>query len=78
MEDFLRFLITPLLSEPKNLKISHTDSSVVIETDPQDTGRVIGKHGSVIHAIRVLLKTYCLANNLSPVTLILNSPPKTA
>lgn len=75
MEDFLRFLISPLLSSPDELVISTNASTITIKVADGDVGRLIGKHGSVINALRTLTKTYCSSHSLPQVTLVLDSPP---
>ena len=76
MEKFLEFLITPLLSEPKSLKLKTESSQITIQIADADTGRVIGKQGSVINAIRTLAKTYCALHQLPPVNINLLAGPK--
>lgn len=76
MEDFLRYLITPLLSLPDQLTISTSASTVTLVVDPADTGRIIGRHGQTINYLRTLLKTYCALHSLTQVYLYLNAPPK--
>ncbi len=78
MEEFIRYLLTPLLSEPKKLKITVLADIVTVKVADADTGRIIGKGGNVINAIRILLKTYCANHQLPPKTLNLQSPPKPA
>jgi uncharacterized protein len=75
MEDFLRYLISPLLSHPENLQIIAQGSTIVLKVDDADVGRIIGKQGNVINALRTLLKTYCSAHKLVFVNLLLQSPP---
>jgi len=77
MQDYLTYLITPLLANPAELEISAQPGSVTIKVGPDDTGRVIGKHGMVINSLRTLLKTYCHLRSLPFVTLTLSAPPKT-
>lgn len=74
MNDFLKFLITPLLSEPDKLEISINGSAVMLHVADTDTGRIIGKHGAVINALRTLTRTYCSVNNQPIANLILNTP----
>ncbi len=76
MKDFLHFIIAPLLDQPESLNISVNENAVTVEVAESDTGKVIGKHGSVIHSLRVLLKTFCINNNLPQAALILNAPKK--
>ena len=75
MEDFLKFIITPLLSEPKKLTIDVQNSIINLKVADSDVGRVIGKQGNVINAIRTLLKTYCAIHQLPLVSLTLITPP---
>lgn len=76
MEDFLKYLITPLLSEPSKLKVSQVGDTITVKVADSDTGRIIGKGGNIINAIRILLKTYCTNHQITPKTLTLQSPPK--
>ena len=76
MDEFLRFLITPLLLQPSDLEITVNQSSIFLKVSQVDTGRVIGKHGTVINYLRTLLKTYCLLHNIPQATLPLSAPPK--
>jgi uncharacterized protein len=75
MKDFLTFIITPLLSVPDDLKIVIESGAVSIKVADADVGRIIGKQGNVINAIRILLKTYCAVRQLPPVNLTLETPP---
>lgn len=77
MDDFLRFLILPLLSAPDKLRLTSSPSQIVIDVATADVGRLIGKHGSVINAIRILTQTYCTLHHLPLPHLTLAAPPKT-
>lgn len=77
MRDFIKFLLVPLVSEPEKIVISENGHLVTVEVGPEDVGRVIGKKGTVIHHLRVLIKTYCTVRKLPQVTLVMNTPPKT-
>lgn len=76
MEDFLKFLIIPLLSEPQGLQLSSSPESITIKVADADVGRIIGKHGNVINAIRTLLRTYCIAHQQTFPNLTLDTPKK--
>lgn len=60
MRDLLLYLLKPLVDSPESIKvtISESDSSMVatIAVDKQDIGRVIGKEGKTINAVRSLAK----------------------
>ena len=73
MQDFLKFLISQLLTSPDQLVIEPAASAVYISVAPEDTGRVIGKHGIIISAIRTLVRAYCTLNHLSHSNLILKT-----
>jgi uncharacterized protein len=75
MQDFLKYLISPLLTDPDALEITAGQSAVSLKVADADVGRIIGKQGNVINAIRTLLKTYCALHQLPPVNLTLETPP---
>ena len=61
MKDLLKFLVKQLVDNPKAIEIKEeTDQSGLItlklHVDAKDMGRVIGKQGSIINALRLLLK----------------------
>lgn len=60
-EAFLREVLTPLLDHPEALRIEVSGEGrkrdVLVFADPQDRGRIIGKHGRMISALRTLCKT---------------------
>lgn len=72
MEDFIRFLVTPLLTLPDQLVVKTATSTVTLHIAPDDMGRVIGKHGNIISALRNLLRLYCSTHNLPPQLLSLS------
>jgi predicted RNA-binding protein YlqC (UPF0109 family) len=78
MEDFIKYIITPLLSQPEGLEISTQPGAIVVKVADDDVGRVIGKQGNVVNAIRTLLKTYCAVRQIPPANLILKTPPAPA
>ena len=73
MQDFLKFLISPLLTTTDQLVIEPSSSAVYVSVAPVDTGRVIGKHGAIISSIRTLLRAYCTLNHLPHSNLILKT-----
>lgn len=76
MEDFLKFLITPLLSVPGELEISRTGNIISLKVADSDVGRVIGKKGNVINALRTLIRTYGTVHHLPIANLQLQTPLK--
>lgn len=60
MKSLLEFLLIHLVNNPDSVKIESTqegDTDVyTIYVAPEDTGRIIGKGGKIIHAIRTLAK----------------------
>ncbi|MBK7294324.1 MAG: KH domain-containing protein [Holophagaceae bacterium] len=61
LEAFLRDVLTPLLDHPDALRVEISGEGrrrdVLVFADPQDRGRIIGKHGRMISALRTLCKT---------------------
>ena len=76
MEDFLKFLISPLLGSPEELLITRTGNIISLKVADSDVGRVIGKKGNVINALRTLLRTYSTINHLPLPNLQLQTPLK--
>ncbi len=61
LEAFLRDVLTPLLDHPDVLRIDISGEGrrreVLVYADLKDRGRIIGKHGRMISALRTLCKT---------------------
>jgi predicted RNA-binding protein YlqC (UPF0109 family) len=61
LEAFLGDVITPLLDHPEAFRVEVTGEGrkrdVLVFADPKDRGRIIGKHGRMISALRTLCKT---------------------
>ncbi len=60
MHELVEFLAKALVDQPDQVKVTQVDgeASVIIEirVAPEDTGRVIGKQGRIIAAIRTLAR----------------------
>ena len=60
MKDFLLKLLTLIVSHPESLEISEQKENglqiYLFSVHPEDIGRVIGKQGRVINAIRTLAR----------------------
>lgn len=61
LEAFLRDVLTPLLDFPDALRVEISGEGkkrdVLVFADPKDRGRIIGKHGRMISALRTLCRT---------------------
>jgi len=59
-EALVRYLVESLVDEPEAVKISVTQNddsiSFMVELDPSDVGKVIGRGGRTIKAIRTLAR----------------------
>ncbi|MBI4067435.1 KH domain-containing protein [Candidatus Gottesmanbacteria bacterium] len=60
MKDFLLFLINQLVDQPDAVQIDEesleTETIYKLKLAKEDMGKVIGKEGKIIHALRTLLK----------------------
>lgn len=60
-------LIAPLLDNPDALEISIKEDNkhikAYVKVDPEDLGRLIGRHGRIINSIRTLAYTCAARNN---------------
>lgn len=61
MEEFVKFLVSSLVQNKEDIKISQTQTNdevcLVIKVNEQDFGRVIGKNGKNAQAIRTLVNS---------------------
>lgn len=61
MKDLLEFIITKIVDNPKEVRISQStqgsEEILTLAVAPSDMGKVIGKNGQIIRAIRTLLRT---------------------
>ena len=59
-QELVRYLVTSLVDSPETLvvQVSETDQSVTfaVTLDPDDIGKVIGRQGRIIKAIRTLAR----------------------
>lgn len=68
MEDLIKFLIEPIVSDPAEIKIEKTQEEksikFLITIPKEDIAKVIGKSGKMIKAIRSLAKVRGLKENV--------------
>ena len=60
MKEFVEFIVKQIVDNPDNVVVEETTPDVdtikfIIKVDESDIGKVIGKHGNNINAIRTLL-----------------------
>jgi len=79
MKDLLEFIIKGLVDNPKEVKIeqSQEGEEVILNftVAPSDMGKVIGKNGQIIRAVRTLLRT-CAFRTGKRVQIILTDTKK--
>ena len=81
MVDLLKFLISQIVDKPDAVEVTETtdETGTVILTatvDPNDMGKVIGKSGKIISAIRELVKVKAIKQN-KRVRVVLAEPTQT-
>ncbi len=68
MKEFLAYIVKNLVDKPEEVKIKEVEGSQTIifelSVDQADIGKIIGKEGRTIKAIRSLLMTVANRNNL--------------
>jgi len=80
MKDTLHYLITTLVDSPDSVEIEEKpdgDATIfVVHVHPEDMGRVIGKSGRIIKAVRDLMKIIAAKHNqFVDVELFEDTPP---
>lgn len=71
MEEIITFIIKPLLSEPDKLAVTINGPMAAVKIAKTDMGKVIGKSGTVISAIRTLIRSYNMATRTPFVNIVL-------
>ncbi len=61
MKDLLELLIKSIVDSPEDIRITEAEmeKTIVYEirVNPNDVGKVIGKHGRIINAIRTIIRS---------------------
>lgn len=64
MQEILEFILKNITTIPDDVKIEVTDeegtSNYIINVNPVDVGRIIGKEGKVIKAIRTIMRVIAI------------------
>ncbi len=67
MKENIEYLIKSIVDFPDKVKVSEIEGEVVnvleISVDPNDVGKIIGKQGRVIKAIRTIAKAATIKDN---------------
>jgi len=75
--EFLEFVVRSLVDNPSAVKINRTVDEMgvllILDVDPQDMGKIIGRGGKTAQAIRSLLRVVGMKNH-ARVTLKVNEP----
>lgn len=68
MNELLEYIVKSLVSKPEAVRVEEQRSgeevNLLLTVDPEDMGMIIGKGGQTIKAIRKLLITRAMAENL--------------
>jgi uncharacterized protein len=61
MEELLRYILEEIVDNPKDINITTSENeyghiTLEVRVNPEDMGKIIGKNGKIISAIRKLLK----------------------
>lgn len=76
--EYLESLIKPLLGSPDALRIDETSDErgvfLVLEVDPSDMGRVIGKNGETAKAFRRLTRQYGMSRDEQKISIRIKDP----
>jgi uncharacterized protein len=68
MKELLQYLIEQLVDNPKDVSVEEVDRGgknlLVVHVATEDIGKIIGKHGRIIHAIRDLMKLVATKKNV--------------
>lgn len=68
MQDILQFILKNITTVPDDVKIEVRDeegtSNYLVTVNPTDVGRIIGKEGKVIKAIRIIMRVIAIQRGL--------------
>jgi len=76
-QEFLEFVVKALVDHPEDVKLNRTVDEMgvllILDLNPEDMGKVIGKKGNTAKAIRTLLRVVGMKHQ-ARVTLKINEP----
>lgn len=79
MKNLLEFLLIHLCNHPEDVRIEEEvrdrDTVFTLHVHPEDMGRVIGKNGSIIQAIRSIAKVRAIKEGIHATIVIAEDQP---
>ncbi len=67
MKKTLTYIVSSIVDNPKDVKITEDEQEGTVQlgitVNPEDMGKIIGKEGKVIRAIRNVMKILAMKNN---------------
>lgn len=68
MQDVLSFILKNIVTLPEDVKVEETQeqdtTNFIVSVNPVDVGRVIGKEGKVIKAIRTIMRVIAIQKGI--------------
>lgn len=68
MKNLLEFLLNRIVSFPEDIRVEESEEMgtfiYTIYANPEDIGKIIGKNGTVINAIRTIAKVRAIKEHL--------------
>ncbi|MBR6740758.1 MAG: KH domain-containing protein [Clostridia bacterium] len=68
MKELLEYIVKALVDKPEAVSVNEAekDGGLVLElrVDPDDMGKVIGKQGRIAKAMRTIIKTAAIRDNI--------------
>lgn len=68
MQDILQFILKNITTVPEDIKIEVQDeegtSNYIVTVNPTDVGRIIGKEGKIIKAIRTIMRVIAIQRGI--------------
>lgn len=69
MKDFLTYLVSQIVDKPDAVAVEEKVgdqgiTNLIVSVDPEDMGKVIGKSGRIIKALRDLVRVLAIKKNL--------------